>query len=138
MEYPPELRLERQLSEAYERTNWEKVGEMVRTAMLPLPEMGAVAQLDQTVYTFIDTTIIAVERHIPQARPPLYSKRWFTPDLKAQRTKRLAYYAETYGILPGHTIWSLTRKSDRAGPTRSCKCYQPSMVKRQSGYPCRI
>jgi hypothetical protein len=58
---------------------------MVRIVMLPLLEMDTTTRLDQTVYTFVDATIIAVERHTPQARPSPYSKRWFTPDLKAQR-----------------------------------------------------
>jgi hypothetical protein len=83
-----EIRLEKQLRKAYERTDWEKVGEKkIYAAMLPLPRMESEAQLDQTVINLIEVTRAAVKKHTPQARPCPYSKRWFTPELKTQQVK---------------------------------------------------
>ncbi|EGD99960.1 hypothetical protein TESG_08624 [Trichophyton tonsurans CBS 112818] len=70
---------------AYERANWEKIGQAVQEALDPLPEIGSREELEQAVERLVATTTGALDRHVPTAKPSPYSKRWFTPELKAQQ-----------------------------------------------------
>jgi hypothetical protein len=81
----PEMRREQRPRRAYERTEWERVGEMILASMTLLPRVDSEAQLDQLVNDLIEATITAVEAHTPHVKPSPYSKRWFTADLKTQQ-----------------------------------------------------
>ncbi|KAI3015386.1 hypothetical protein CBS147347_11193 [Aspergillus niger] len=75
---------------AYDRANWEKIGQDIQSQTTTLPTILSTAvttaDLDQAVEKLISSTIAALDRHIPSHRPSPYSKRWFSPALKAQQT----------------------------------------------------
>jgi hypothetical protein len=60
----PEMRREQRPRRAYERTEWERVGEMILASMTLLPRVDSEAQLDQLVNHLIEATITAVEAHL--------------------------------------------------------------------------
>ena len=49
------------------------------------PHVESIDQLEHTADDLIATTIAAVDKHTPHAKPSPYSKRWFTPELKIQQ-----------------------------------------------------
>jgi ribonuclease HI len=72
---------------AYERANWDKIGAEVLLRMGPWKEIKTRPALDDAVERLTEITTSAVENHTPNRRPSPYSKRWFTPNLKAQQTE---------------------------------------------------
>jgi hypothetical protein len=72
---------------AFDRAEWNKIGEEVVRQIGPWKEIKTRPALDETVQKLIETTTAAIDRYTPNARPTPYSKRWFTPILKIQQTK---------------------------------------------------
>jgi hypothetical protein len=85
------LRFQRQpaakAKKAYDRADWYKIVEDVLRQMGPRKEVKTRPTLDKVVERLTEVTATAVDRHTPDLRPPPYSKRWFTPDLKIQQTE---------------------------------------------------
>ncbi|CEJ62845.1 Putative Reverse transcriptase [Penicillium brasilianum] len=75
-----------QKRKAYSRADWNKIGENVARQTGPRKEIKTRPTLDDTVQKLIDATTEAVNQYTPNTRPCPYSKRWFTPDLKAQQS----------------------------------------------------
>ncbi|CEJ62645.1 Putative Reverse transcriptase [Penicillium brasilianum] len=55
--------------------------------MGPWKEIKTRPALDEAVERLTEITTSAVDNHTPNRRPSPYSKRWFTPNLKAQQTE---------------------------------------------------
>jgi hypothetical protein len=72
---------------AFDRAEWNKIGEEVLRQIGPWKEIKTRLALDEMVQKLIEATNAAVNRYTPDVRPTPYSKRWFTPDLKVQQTK---------------------------------------------------
>ncbi|KAI3091997.1 hypothetical protein CBS147333_10276 [Penicillium roqueforti] len=72
---------------AFDRAEWNKIGEEVLRQIGPRKEIKTRPALDDMVQKLIEATTAAVNRYTPDVRPTPYSKRWFTPDLKVQQTK---------------------------------------------------
>ncbi|KAL2700577.1 hypothetical protein AAEP93_009100 [Penicillium crustosum] len=72
---------------AFDRAEWNKIGEEVLRQIGPWKEIKTRPALDGMVQKLIEATTAAVNRYTPDVRPTPYSKRWFTPDLKVQQTK---------------------------------------------------
>ena len=72
---------------AFDRAEWNKIGEEVLRQIGPWKEIKTRPALDEMVQKLIEATNAAVDRHTPDVRPTPYSKRWFTPDLKVQQIK---------------------------------------------------
>ena len=72
---------------SYERANWARIGEEVASQMNPWKEIKTRPALDQAVESLTAATAQAVDRFTPNTRPTPYSKRWFTPNLKAQQVE---------------------------------------------------
>ncbi|KAI3047626.1 hypothetical protein CBS147353_11740 [Aspergillus niger] len=74
---------------AYDRANWEKIGQDIQSQTTTLPTILSTtvttADLDQAVEKLISSTVAALDRHIPRHRPSPYAKRWFSPALKVQQ-----------------------------------------------------
>lgn len=75
------------LKKAFDRAEWNKIGEEVVRRIGPWKEIKTRPALDEAVRKLIDATTAAIDRYTPDARPTPYSKRWFTPDLKVQQTE---------------------------------------------------
>jgi hypothetical protein len=58
---------------------------MVQQQMLDMPQLQTKEQLDEAAENLIDITVVAVDKHTPNAKPCPYAKRWFTPELKIQQ-----------------------------------------------------
>ena len=72
----PELRPNQKPRRAFERADWEKIGKMIQTKIGRRPDIGSVAQLEQTINDLIEATTAAIEKYTPRTRPSPYSKRW--------------------------------------------------------------
>ncbi|OQD89673.1 hypothetical protein PENANT_c002G08040 [Penicillium antarcticum] len=72
---------------ALDRAEWNKIGEEVLRQIGPWKEIKTRPALDEMAQKVIEATTAAVYRYTPDVRPTLYSKRWFTSDLKVQQTK---------------------------------------------------
>ncbi|KAI3033203.1 hypothetical protein CBS76997_11321 [Aspergillus niger] len=72
---------------AYDRADWARVGQTIMRSINPQLRIQSERDLDQAVNHLIQTTITALDQHVPvQALCP-YSKRWFTADLKIQQVE---------------------------------------------------
>jgi hypothetical protein len=71
---------------AYDRADWDKIGEEVRLQTESWPAPTTTTTLDEIVGKLTEATSVAIGKHTPLLRPTPYSKRWFTPDLKEQQT----------------------------------------------------
>ena len=69
---------------AYNRADWDKIGEAVLRQMEPWKELKTRPALDDFVGKLTRETAAAVDRFTPSLRPTPYSKRWFSPSLKVQ------------------------------------------------------
>ena len=87
----PATRPEASPRKAFDRTDWNKVGQDVRAAVDNTEPIVSTTQLDTMVSRLTRAVQRAVEDHTPLMRPSPYSKRWFTPELKQQQrdTNRL-------------------------------------------------
>ncbi|KAJ5543745.1 reverse transcriptase [Penicillium frequentans] len=72
---------------AYERADWPRIGEEVARRMSPWGEIKTRPTLDRVVEELTSSTAQAVDRFTPDTRPAPYSRRWFTPDLKARHVE---------------------------------------------------
>ncbi|KAI3049910.1 hypothetical protein CBS147353_11666 [Aspergillus niger] len=72
---------------AYERADWSRIGEEVTRRMNPWRQIKTRPTLDRVVEELTSATAQAVDRFTPDTRPAPYSKRWFTPHLKAQQVE---------------------------------------------------
>ncbi|KXG45142.1 reverse transcriptase [Penicillium griseofulvum] len=72
---------------AYERADWDRIGEEVTRQMSPWKDIKTRPALDRIVEELTSATAQAVDRFIPDTRPTPYSKQWFTPDLKVQQVE---------------------------------------------------
>ena len=70
---------------AYDRADWDKIGNEVQSIMGPWKEPDTTQALDAMVEKLTRGTATAVGRHTPDLRPSPYSKRWFSADLKSQQ-----------------------------------------------------
>ncbi|GAA93315.1 reverse transcriptase, partial [Aspergillus luchuensis IFO 4308] len=74
---------------AYDRANWEKIGQDIQSQTTTLPTILSTtvttADLDQAVEKLISSTVAALDRHIPRHRPSPYAKWWLSPALKVQQ-----------------------------------------------------
>jgi hypothetical protein len=75
-----------QTRKAYERADWNKIGEEVVRRTGPWKEIKTRPALDEAVQNLTEATTASVNKFTPDTRPTPYSKRWFTPDLKVQQT----------------------------------------------------
>ncbi len=72
---------------AYDRAEWNKIGEVVVQQMSSWKDVKTRPALDAVVQKLTQVTIQAVDQFTPNTRPTPYSKRWFTPDLKVQQVE---------------------------------------------------
>jgi ribonuclease HI len=70
---------------AYNRANWERIGQTILKQLGQPQEIVTAADLDHEVHRLVETTTTALDLHIPLQKPSPYSKRWFTPELKIQQ-----------------------------------------------------
>ena len=70
---------------AYKRADWARIGAMVHSRMSDRVQIETTEELEEAVKTLIETTTAAIDKHVPAAEPCPYSKRWFSPELKAQQ-----------------------------------------------------
>ena len=87
MEPPTPEQAERQSKEGIERADWTRIGEKIARQMNPWRQIKTRPTLDRVVEHLTAATAQAVDRFTPDTRPTPYSKRWFTPDLKAQQVE---------------------------------------------------
>ncbi|KAJ5839473.1 uncharacterized protein N7525_004661 [Penicillium rubens] len=96
---------------AYDRADWAKIAEDVLRQIGLWKGVKTRPALDEVVERLIEATTTAVDRYTPDLRPSLYSKRWFTPDLKIQQTE-VNYlrrkWQESYAELGRHDARSTT------------------------------
>ncbi|CEJ55656.1 hypothetical protein PMG11_01904 [Penicillium brasilianum] len=79
----PQTKPRTKARKAYERANWSKIGEEVARQMSSWEQIKTRPTLDRVVEELISVTAHAVDRFTPDIHPTPYSKRWFSPDLKA-------------------------------------------------------
>jgi hypothetical protein len=72
---------------AYERADWTRIGEEIVQQMSPWKDIRTRPTLDRVVQQLTSATAQAVDRFTPNTRLTPYSKRWFTPELKAQQVE---------------------------------------------------
>ncbi|KAI3040862.1 hypothetical protein CBS147352_9731 [Aspergillus niger] len=72
---------------AYDRADWARVGQTIMRSINPQLRIQSERDLDQAVDHLIQTTITALDQHVPVQAPCPYSKRWFTADLKIQQVE---------------------------------------------------
>lgn len=72
---------------AYDRAEWDKIGDDVNQQMGPWKDIKTRPALDAVVQKLIQATSRAVDQFTLNTRPTPYSKRWFTPDLKVQQVE---------------------------------------------------
>lgn len=72
---------------AYDRADWNNMGDEVLRKMGPWKEVKTRPALDEIVERLTEATATAANNFTPNVRPTPYSKRWFTPDLKVQQTE---------------------------------------------------
>eukprot|EP00136_Aspergillus_niger_P005212 XP_001395701.2 reverse transcriptase [Aspergillus niger CBS 513.88] len=70
---------------AYDRADWARVAQDILRQIDPPVNIQSAQDLDYAVNNLIQTTVAALDRHVPVQAPCPYSKRWFTTDLKAQQ-----------------------------------------------------
>ncbi|OQD68798.1 hypothetical protein PENANT_c289G03721 [Penicillium antarcticum] len=80
---------------AYERADWDRIGEEVARQMSPWKDIKTRPALDRVVEELTSATAQAVNRFTPDTRTTPYSKRWFTLDLKASSAELGRHYAST-------------------------------------------
>lgn len=72
---------------AYDRANWDKIGNEVLRQIGPWKDVKTRPALDDTVERLTEATATAVDRYTPNLRPIPCSKCRFTPDLKIQQSE---------------------------------------------------
>ncbi|GAA3296697.1 hypothetical protein GCM10020218_080510 [Dactylosporangium vinaceum] len=72
---------------AYERADWARIGDEIVQQMSPWKDIRTRPTLDRVVQQLTSATAQAVDRFTPDTRQTPYSKRWFTPELKAQQVE---------------------------------------------------
>ncbi len=70
---------------AYDRADWEKIGQNILMTLGRPADIVTTADLDRGVQHLIEATTATLDEHIPLQKPSPYSKRWFTPELKTQQ-----------------------------------------------------
>jgi hypothetical protein len=83
--FKPHRRPTTNTRKAYERAEWDKIGAEVLLQRGLWKEIKTRPVLDEAVERLTEIATSAVENHTPNRRPSPYSKRWFTPALKAQQ-----------------------------------------------------
>lgn len=83
----PKQNTKPKLKRAYDRADWTKVGQGILNLIDPQSRILSNQDLDRAVEKLIHTTTTTLDQHVPCLAPSPYSKRWFTPDLKAQQTE---------------------------------------------------
>lgn len=72
---------------AYDCSDWDNIDDEVLQKIGPWKDVKTRPALDNAVERLIEATTTAVDRHTLNLQPTLYSKHWFTPDLKIQQTE---------------------------------------------------
>ncbi|KAI2812354.1 hypothetical protein CBS115989_10539 [Aspergillus niger] len=72
---------------AYNRADWAQVGQSILKQVGQDLKIETNEDLDRAVENLIRSTTAALNQHVPAQAPCPYSKRWFTPELKAQQVE---------------------------------------------------